>query len=871
MMENWLNSESPSHDAEEVIVVGSPLQTVAARLELRVRFAFALLTCLGGLILASGTENDVIPVIAVFFSVFGFLFVDWLKIFAIPVIAAYGAMAVAAFYCISDFMDLEALGNHQMNAVAQLLVSVQAIMMLQRKTRKVLEQLGMFCLLELVVSAIFNDAITYGLLMVPLCIVGGWALTLLVAVASTEQMTNGSVLDEDGRGDSIHPDSWGPGSTVIQSHSVSSAESLLTHGTGLPKVTLLTIGPSIVLVGLFFFYGIPRTIHSTRNASRGNAVVGFSDEMRLEQIGEMAQSNQVAARIKFRNPVSQDNYKTVGNLYVRGAVLERYSWQSKENRAIGTWKAASHSGIETFPVLPLEHFPSQNASSRNFDRVDVEVICEASRTKSLFAVAPYHRHAQTRGIRHESNRWCLSRSDRDQWAFPRIRYSFGTHAFQNHVQTSIIANTPAWDHPKQEGLASDKMAESSSAHLDAPTKRFERYRSLILEFDSKAMGTIETLANSIHENAREEEEAIEEYDLARMMERYFSVDGRYRYSLNLDSKSVPGMDPIEQFVAVDRKGHCQYYASALAMMLRSQGIPARLIVGFRTHEYHDISNHFIARQSHAHAWVEALIDSDEMTNAPPIDGQPEADSFWVRLDPTPPGLLIDQETTHLSQIADAAQSGWDDYVVEMDAAKQEATFLGASGDSTLQTSYSQFIKRISNSISQIRFGGNRRGSRLGRSDFFWSLAVAGVIFCAVVVLLSKWRRPRWRYRGKGKTLSLTPRPTIAFYEQTLLELERLGVERSPHQTPEDVRAVANAQPGFPGVPLTQPLDYLTRTFYNQRFGRGLDARESESDAAPIENALQELHESITQMIQKHDLPNVSGTSSPNTSSEEDAS
>ena len=120
---------------------------------------------MGGLVLASGPGTEYIPIIAVFFAVFGFVFVDWLRAFALPPIAAYVAMGLAAIYCVKDFWNLRTTGSEQMIAVALLLVLVQAILMLQRKTPRIFEQLGVFCLLQLVVGAVFNDVINYGCLL----------------------------------------------------------------------------------------------------------------------------------------------------------------------------------------------------------------------------------------------------------------------------------------------------------------------------------------------------------------------------------------------------------------------------------------------------------------------------------------------------------------------------------------------------------------------------------------------------------------------------------------------------------------------------------------------------------------------------------
>ena len=117
-------------------------------IQMRLKVLFAALSAMGGLVLASGTDGSALSVIAVFFALFGLVFVDWLEFFALPAIAAYAAMGVAAMFCVGDFVELNAPGQHQMTVVAQLLVFVQAILMLQKKNRRIFEQLAVFCLLE---------------------------------------------------------------------------------------------------------------------------------------------------------------------------------------------------------------------------------------------------------------------------------------------------------------------------------------------------------------------------------------------------------------------------------------------------------------------------------------------------------------------------------------------------------------------------------------------------------------------------------------------------------------------------------------------------------------------------------------------------
>ena len=116
----------------------------------------------------------------------------------------------------------------------------------------------------------------------------------------------------------------------------------------------------------------------------------------------------------------------------------------------------------------------------------------------------------------------------------------------------------------------------------------------------------------------------------------------YTTDLRRDRTDV---DPIEDFLFHSRAGHCERFATALVLLLRSQGIPAVLVLGFKGCEPTDEPGRYVVRQSHAHAWVEALIE----------DYQPRPwweivrPSRWRSLDPTPSGTS-----------EEAAGNGWVD-------------------------------------------------------------------------------------------------------------------------------------------------------------------------------------------------------------------
>ena len=93
------------------------------------------------------------------------------------------------------------------------------------------------------------------------------------------------------------------------------------------------------------------------------------------------------------------------------------------------------------------------------------------------------------------------------------------------------------------------------------------------------------------------------YRRASAIQRYLTT--QYGYTLQLPSQ--PPADPLADFLFHRRRGHCEYFASSMAVLLRTVGIPSRIITGFRGAQFNQINSTYIVRASDAHSWVEAFI------------------------------------------------------------------------------------------------------------------------------------------------------------------------------------------------------------------------------------------------------------------------
>ncbi len=134
---------------------------------------------------------------------------------------------------------------------------------------------------------------------------------------------------------------------------------------------------------------------------------------------------------------------------------------------------------------------------------------------------------------------------------------------------------------------------------------------------------------------------------ANRIEAYLASE--YAYTLDLVGSQVD--NPVEAFLFDWRQGHCEYFASSMVLMLRSIGIPARLVTGYLGGEYNPFEGYYVFRQSDSHAWVEAF--------------SPEAG--WQVYDPTPADGLPQSRSAGLNHMLAQAYDylifRWDRYVL----------------------------------------------------------------------------------------------------------------------------------------------------------------------------------------------------------------
>jgi len=340
----------------------------------------------------------------------------------------------------------------------------------------------------------------------------------------------------------------------------------------------------------------------------------------------------------------------------------------------------------------------------------------------------------------------------------------------------------------------EPIIRNSTASYYAP-EIAEYYLGLPEHLDARIPSLAKTITASATSN----------YARAKAIEKYLRE--HLGYTLNLPGAEA---DPLANFLFERKKGHCEYFASAMAIMLRTLNIPSRVVNGFRGGEFNDLNHTYIIRGRDAHSWVEAFL--------------PEYG--WATFDPTPSVPAEGNENlSRLAKYMDALHEMWREWVINYDFGHQArlgSEITASAGDahnrvrSWYKRKYSQilaWLKNLSGALS---------------SGKMISICGLGLLIIALPFIPRGWRAFR-RVRFL-KNPEQAPRTSASlWYARMLKAMARKGIRKTPAQTPAEFASVI-------ADPQVQ-RDVVVFTQYYER-ARFADSRE---DAM----RLPELYEALT--------------------------
>lgn len=523
------------------------------------------------------------------------------------------------------------------------------------------------------------------------------------------------------------------------------------------RLPLVAVGLLLLIfvLALPLFLVAPRT-GSAMISRRGGGLsnfIGFSEDVSLGAIGELKQNDEVVMRVRLEEPEIRQEHE----LRWRGVALDEFtgrSWKKSVEARRSEQKISDHGFFQLGTTEALHRLTTQTVF---LEPIDSAVLFAAPRAVAVQGDFPFVR------VDAESS---LQSRHHD---FDRIIYKVFSDLSEPEVGT----------------LRKDMRPYPAS---------FARYLQLPPRFDSR----ITDLAHSMIVGA----DARNRYDAAKAIESRLRSD--YAYSLQMRAS---GPDPLADFLFNVRAGHCEYFSTAMAVMLRTHGVAARVVNGFLPGEYNEAAGAFTVRQSDAHSWVEVYF--------------PETNS-WVTFDPTPAAGRIEPEgsglAAQLGKYAEALELMWFQYVVGYD--KQEQRSLATSFHDRafefqrLVADWFYRLKRIFSLIWQRPLA---------------VIAGAGLLVLGILLLL-RIRQIGWRGLKISSRKVHAERSAIEFYERLTRLLARRGMKRSPDQTPLEFAATAGLRDAIA----------ITSAYNRVRYG---DDRLSKLEQKQIEEMLLRLERS----------------------------
>jgi hypothetical protein len=526
------------------------------------------------------------------------------------------------------------------------------------------------------------------------------------------------------------------------------------------SLAALSVAGGAVFFGSMLFFFFPRFSagYFARTGFQPSLMTGFTDSVELGRIGEIKQDTSVVMRVQTGAPV---NYPM---LRWRGIALSTFDgrrWYSQEKRHIlhdarqdGWIELGSQQDVKVPAVAQLRFI----------------VLLQPLASDALFAPAQL---MQLRG-----------------------NFSSEAGTYYGTARRSILGTDSAgavfnparnYSQLRYEGvslLPEARPLKARTAGTDYPSTIEELYLQLPPNLDSR----IPQLAQKIVAAADNP------YDKSVLLEGYLRHS--FAYTLHLAGK--PGADPLAQFLFVTKAGHCEYFASAMAVMLRTLGIPSREVNGFLPGEFNDLAGDYIVRASDAHSWVEAYFPG----------------SGWIAFDPTPPSNGSESGLfSRLNLYLDWMQLTWNEWVINYDFTHQLAMAKDVRQNST---DYSESFRRWFQRTQERGMAGLIEWQR---RHLYLSLLFPAALVFLLVALRFDWIRSlaRWLTLAlqmrQPTTLRNNPQLASRLYAEMLRVLEKRGYTRTETQTPAEFAATLSVQPS-----LRTAVGEFTSLYTEARFG-----------------------------------------------------
>ncbi len=390
-----------------------------------------------------------------------------------------------------------------------------------------------------------------------------------------------------------------------------------------PQLFWLANGLALTTFGLtlVIFFTIPRVGAGFYQKGFGENIrtSGFSETVNLGEIGPIKRDPSVVMRVELSDGPPHE----AGRFYLRGVAFDQYDGKAWTNR-LNYRRSVGEDAAGTFVLRTSRSL----SSPRLGETIRQNILLEPLDTPVLFA-APF--------IERVSGKFPSVQSDLTGSVYLPFPSS-------SRIEYSVLSqSTPVL--PADLSSEPSLYSESFLRHFLQVPPQSERIAVLAEEL-TRAQRTI--------------------YDKANAIQSFLTHNFRY----SLDAPLTEQAQPLEEFLFTRKTGYCEHYATAMVIMLRTIGIPARLVTGFLATEWNEYGNYYVVRQQDAHAWVEVHLPH----------------SGWITMDPTPPSIESvgsKSPTWHaLGRMLDTIRLQWSRFFVQYSATDQLAVVRELKAGST---------------------------------------------------------------------------------------------------------------------------------------------------------------------------------------------
>lgn len=514
-----------------------------------------------------------------------------------------------------------------------------------------------------------------------------------------------------------------------------------------PDLRHMTIAATTVclLLAVVLFVLFPRlkTNLFRGGSGTGLALSGFSESVALGTVGKIRLDHSVVLRVEALD----GDLPRPANAYWRGLAFDEFdgrNWSISRSERIAARRAVSGVGRFGINLRP----PDESVTSAQ------RIIREPVEAGVLFVPGKIQRIEGSfqRLERDRNGGLYLPGREND-----RIRYTIWSNPFERDA-----------------GVLRRDRARPPMEPSPGGERPADRYLQLS-DLDPR----VHALADRIVAGANSD------FDRAWLIQENLRHNGRYT-----DSPPELGDDmtsPIEAFLLGELEGHCEYFASAMVTLARSQGLPTRLVNGFAGGVANELGGFIEVTQADAHAWVEVHFEK----------------AGWVRFDPTPPDLRLRANHdlslwAQVGQLGSAVELWWFQRVVDFDSVDQIGVLRG------LWLSWTDRRSKAPSSPNDATEAKDANWADLTADRESIPFMVGGALIAVVGIAL--WRRRR------DPIESTVP----ATYRKALGLLARRGLVRSRSVSAREfARGVGERLPGVGGA----AFDEITDHYLAERFGR----------------------------------------------------